>query len=354
MAIKPNYLTVSVYGSSTTSLIGNGLQVSQTVDADGLGYVDFKVDGRALGWDYDGGTTDRVELIDQDTGDVVALTRAGDYFRWTMNPDDLRGAGVEPGSTFSRSCRIVVTRTTGGDTASNAPGRWESEAFTVTVDRGIGFSPDLISGLVLHLDAYDFIDTASSTAVSSWEDRSKYGRDVSQGTGANQPTVTFDGTGRPHLLFDGSNDELDTVWAQYGDPCTVIVAAQIDSADATTRGIVQVGGTGGVRIGFNSSNLKVLTGSDSQNTTLPSLDTPFVAAATKAASGDAKVQLNLNAQVTATSTQAVTDGTVQIGKTAADSAAAIRVYEVIVYDSVISAENIARVVRALMKKWGAV
>lgn len=351
MAIEANFLTVYVKNSESSSLAVQGLRVAQIVDADGLGYVDLRVIGTHLGWDYDGGTTDRVELV-SDTGDVITLTRVGDYFRWTVTPEDLRGGENEPGDTFTSVCQVVVTRTTSGDTAANAPGRWTSREFTVTVDRKIGFSPDKIAGLQAWFDGYSFVADAAGTLEASWDDKSVYDRDLAQGTGANQPAKQTDGKGRPHLLFDGSNDQLDTAWVQFGDPCTVFVVAQIDSYDATTRGLVQVGGTGGVRIAFNSSNIKVLTGSDSANDTLPALDTTFVACATKAASGDAKISVNLGSQQTASSTQAVTDGLLGIGKTAADSAAACRIYEVVVYDTVLSSEDRARVTRYLMKKWG--
>lgn len=351
MAIEANYLSVYVKGNLSSSLVVQGLRVAQIVDADGLAFVDFRVDGTALGWDYDGGTTDRVELVSA-TGDVVTLTRVGDYWRWTVTPEDLRGGENEPGTTFTSVCQIVVTRTTAGDTASNAPGRWTSREFTVTVDRKTGFSPDQIAGLGLWLDGYSFVDDASATAEAAWDDKSVYDRDMAQGTGANQPLKYTDGKGRPYLLFDGTNDAMATAWALFGDPNTVFVVAQLVSVDATTRGIVQVGGTGGVRIAFNSSNIMVKTGSDSQNDTLPALNTTFVGCATKAASGDGKYSTNLGSQVTATSTQAVTDGICELGDTTADSAAAIRLYEVIVYDTVLSAENRARVTRYLMKKWG--
>jgi len=349
MAIQTNFLKVSIYGSSL-DLVTNGLRVSQVIDADGLAYVDFVIDGRALGWDYSS-TTDLVYLVCDTNGDSVALTRVGDVWRWTVAPDDLRSAGTAPNSTLALTCHIVVERTTGGDPVTNPPGRYDSREFAVTLDRKIGFSPDSISGLVLWLDAYDFAAVSAATAESTWDDKSVYDRDVSQATGANQPTVQFDGTGRPYLLFDGSNDQMATSWNLFTAPNTIFVVAACVAQDATTRGIIQVGGAGGARLAFNATNLKGMSGSDVANTTLPALNTPFVGTVTKAAGGAVKCQYNLVAIVDGGGTQAVTAGVVELADTTADAAANVRIYEVLVYDTVLSPANLAKVQRALLKKW---
>lgn len=351
MAIETNFLKVRVYGN-TLDPVSNPLRVAQQIDADGLGYVDFTIDGRSLGWDYSS-TTDLVYLVCQTNGDSVALSRVGDVWRWAVAPDDLRTAGTAPGDTVDLVCTVVVERTTGGDPVSNAPGRWTSREFTVKVDRKLGFSPDSISGLVLWLDAYQFASVAAATAEASWDDKSVYDRDVAQATGANQPTVQYDGTGRPYLLFDGSNDQMATTWNLFTAPNTIFVVAACVAQDATTRGIIQVGGTGGARLAFNATNLKGMSGTDVANTTLPTLNTPFVGTVTKAAGGAVKCQYNLSAIVDGGGTQAVTAGIVELADTTADAAANVRIYEVLVFDSVLAAANIAKTVRYLQKKWGA-
>lgn len=349
MPIDANHLEVKAYGSSQ-SVVSQGLRVQQVVDADGLGYVDFELGGRPVGWDYDS-TTDTVRMV-ATNGQSVSLTRKGDYWRWTVDPDDLGTGATAPGSSVARTCNVVVERTTGGDPVTNPPMRWTSRAFSVTLERQIGFSPDSVSGLGLWLDSYAHAAAADASAVASWDDYSLYDRDVSEAT--NTPTKRSDGQGRPYVLFDGSNDLLATSWAQFTAPCTVFVAGQIDSFDATVRGVVQVGGTNGVRIAFDSSNLKAVSGSDVANTSLPSLDTPFVATATKVAAGAVTIQRNLVTAVSQASTAAVTAGTVQICDTAADQPAAFALYELLVYDTVLAAADQARIQRYLMKKWGAV
>ncbi len=349
MPIDANAIAVRVYGSSQ-SLTSQGLRVQQIVDADGLGYVDFEVGGRPLGWDYSS-ATDTVRLVDTD-GHSVALTRVGDYWRWAVDPDDFGSASTPPGGTAARTCNVVVERTAGADPVTNPPQRWSSRPFALSIERQVGFSPDSIAGLGLWLDAYSLVSTADAASVASWDDKSIYDRDVSEAT--NQPTKRSDGQGRPYVLFDGSNDLLTTSWAQFAAPCTVFVAGQIDSYDATVRAFVQVGGSNGVRIAFDNANLKGASGADIADTSLPSLDTPFVATASKVAGGAVTIQRNLVAAVSQASAAAVTAGTVQIADTTADAAAAVGVYEILVYDSVLSSADQARVQRYLMKKWGAV
>lgn len=74
------------------------------------------------------------------------------------------------------------------------------------------FQPGSISGLALWLDASDLSTiTASSGAVSQWNDKSGNARHVSQGTASFQPTTgssTLNGLNV--ISFDGSNDNLRT------------------------------------------------------------------------------------------------------------------------------------------------
>lgn len=355
MPIEANYLSISVKNQSQ-SVVNVGLKIMQLVDADALGYYDFSVNGTALGWDYDGGTTDRVEMI-AETGEVETLTRVGDYWRLTVTPEIFGSPASAPGETVSKTCQIVVTRTTGGDTAANAPGRWSSKAFPVTIDRRIGFSPRRISGLVAWYSAYSLTEAVAGQ-VASWDDKGPYDFDLAQATSGQQPKRYNDGTGRPYLLFDGTDDNLLTAAQanggdQFGAACTIFVAGQIDTRDATVRGVVQVGGTNGARLAFDNTNLKGISGSDVANTTLPSLDDAFVATVTKTAGGAITVKKGLAAAVTQASSASVTPGIIQIGDEAADSASAFRLYELIVFSSVLTSEQQAQIIRYLQKQWNA-
>ncbi len=347
MANEANALTVSLYMNSKELKVlnsTNGPRVIQMVDADSINGVDFRVEGRHLLWDYDS-ATDAVSIETSD-GLSKALTRVGDYFRWVVQPDDLGGAAITPNSTGNKTAAIVVTRTLSG-----VPTRLASQDFTITLDRQVGFNPHSIAGLGLWLDAYSLTEAAGAV-ITTWDDKSPYDRDVTEAT--NKPARQNTGEGRPYALFDGTNDVLASTWAKFKAPCTLFVAAQMVTRNATVRGIAQVGGTNGVRIAFDTSNLKAITGSDVANTTLPELQQYFVATATKAAAGNATIQLGLNAAVTATSTAAVTEGTTQIGDTAADQPGNFGLFELLIYESVLSAANIEKVVRYLQKKWGTI
>lgn len=75
--------------------------------------------------------------------------------------------------------------------------------------RATGFNPRSISGLALWLDAADSTSYTIATGVSEWRDKSGNGRNFSQGTGNNQPTVRTNGlNSRNTFEFDGSNDVL--------------------------------------------------------------------------------------------------------------------------------------------------
>lgn len=82
---------------------------------------------------------------------------------------------------------------------------------TVAGIGGVGFSPLHLRGLALWLDAADTSTiTSSSGAVSQWNDKSGYGRNVSQATGSRQPTTgATTQNNRNVLTFDGG-DWLDT------------------------------------------------------------------------------------------------------------------------------------------------
>lgn len=64
------------------------------------------------------------------------------------------------------------------------------------------------AGAMFVLDAR-YINQADNSAVSTWKDRSSNGYDVTQATGANQPTLQTGEVGGSSIVrFDGSNDYL--------------------------------------------------------------------------------------------------------------------------------------------------
>lgn len=345
MAETVGYLDVATRGSRS-SFVSGGLTVYQPVDASAIAGdgILFDVKGDDLGWYYNS-STDLVYLINS-TGDSVSLTRVGDYWQWLVGPNDLRTPETAPGATSTMTCQIVAERNVAGVRT-----RLSSKPFTLNVVRQYGFAPGSIAGLVGHFDAYDLSAIADGAAVPSWDDRTLEDNDLTEAT--NRPAKRLTGAGRPFVWFDGTNDVLTSELSHLGTACTLFVAGFIDSYDATVRGFVQVGGTNGARLAFNSSNLQGRSGSDVANTSLPALDTWFVGVVTKTASGAITVQRGLNAPASQASTAAVTPGAITVGDTDADSPANVGIGEILIYDSVLSASNIERVVRALQNKWQA-
>jgi hypothetical protein len=72
-----------------------------------------------------------------------------------------------------------------------------------------GFNPTNISGLALWLDPTVASSLTISTGVQTWSDLSGNGKNFTQSTGNNQPTLTTIG-GKTALSFDGTNDHLLT------------------------------------------------------------------------------------------------------------------------------------------------
>lgn len=346
MAQTVGYLDVFLKGQSSSFVTG-GLTVYQPIDSSyiaGDGVL-FKISGEDLGWYYDS-STDLAFLITQDS-DAVALTRKGDWWQWIVGANDLRTPATAPNSDATMTAQLVIERNSSGTRT-----RLTSKPFTLTVKRQFGFVAGSISGLVAHYDAYDLTSIAENAVVPTWDDRSLNDNDLTEAT--NRPTKMLTGAGRPFVDFDGTNDILTSELANLGTACTCFVVAKIGSWDGTTRGIIQIGGTNGGRIAFNSSNLKGISGSDTANTSLPAaLDTWFVATMTKTASGAITIQKGTGSEVSQASTAAVTAGAITVGDTAADAIADCSVAEIIVYDSVLSATNIERVVRSLQQKWQA-
>ena len=106
---------------------------------------------------------------------------------------------------------------------------------------GIGISaPDNIRGLQLWLDANDRSTiTESGDKVSRWDDKSGNGNDVTQGTGANQPTTQSDAqNGKNVLVFDGTNHFMSSVFDASLDirnDFTIIYVAKTDDTTMTRR-----------------------------------------------------------------------------------------------------------------------
>jgi hypothetical protein len=104
------------------------------------------------------------------------------------------------------------------------------------------FRPSDLLGLELWLDASDastITSSGSPATVSQWDDKSGNGRNVTQGTAANQPTTgSTTQNGLNVLVFDGSNDSLASANGalQLAD-LTAFCVARSQTASRTICGV---------------------------------------------------------------------------------------------------------------------
>jgi hypothetical protein len=108
------------------------------------------------------------------------------------------------------------------------------------------FSPADISNLYLWLDADDAstFTYSSGVVISQWNDKSGNGRNATQATVSRQPTRA---TSPARVVFDGSNDVINTSATYDGNIFTTFVVCRFSS---TTQQTLIGFGTGGTQIYF--------------------------------------------------------------------------------------------------------
>jgi hypothetical protein len=119
-----------------------------------------------------------------------------------------------------------------------------------------GFDPLSISSLSLWLDATDTGSTVLDQGVTTWRDKSGNGRDFSQGTGNNQPTI---GTlnGRRALSFNGTSAQMtrDIVHADICDASGAASFVVFQPSSDSIYSVLHIGVTlGGHRDRFSDGN----------------------------------------------------------------------------------------------------
>lgn len=119
-----------------------------------------------------------------------------------------------------------------------------------------GFNPKSIAGLSLWLDATDATSTVLDQGVSAWNDKSGNGRNFSQSTGNNQPTVSTL-NGKRALSFNGTSAQmtLDGVTlSTLADATGAAVFVVFQPSNDTTYSVFHSGGDTGHRDRFSDGN----------------------------------------------------------------------------------------------------
>jgi hypothetical protein len=130
-----------------------------------------------------------------------------------------------------------LTISSGLTSSTSTDGSFKVTTFTAgsgTISIPI-FNPTLVSGLTGWYDATNVssFTFSSGTVVSQWNDLSSSGRNITQGTVANQPTrnTTMGSNALSALTFDGTNDVLTvTGLTSYSGSMAIFVAADADNA----------------------------------------------------------------------------------------------------------------------------
>jgi len=224
------------------------------------------------------------------------------------------------------------------------------------------------SNLQLHLKA-DNINLNNLEKVSSWTDASGFSRDFTQGTSASQPTYRVNGAnGKSFVEFDGSNDHLSLAYtsAINGSNLTIFtVYTPFDENSSATDGILtSKSSSAGYGIRYNGSVDATGLGFVTSGPTLNELNSgsntfeirgdPAITTA-KISAGDIDLRLNGSQVATNSGTYVpLGSGNAYVG---ADFASSLQnyfkghIYEIIVYDSALSDNNIQLVEGYLARKY---
>jgi hypothetical protein len=101
---------------------------------------------------------------------------------------------------------------------------------------GASFAPTDLSGLIGWFKA-DSLALSNGAAVATWTDLAPAPHDLSQATGANQPTYnTNQINGLPAVTFDGTNDSLaSAAWASPTAGGTIFAVANVALVDGASH-----------------------------------------------------------------------------------------------------------------------
>lgn len=219
------------------------------------------------------------------------------------------------------------------------------------------FSPDDIAGLQLWLDASDETTiTASSGAVSQWDDKSGNGNHVSQGTAAAQPTTGTRTLNAQNVIdFDGTDNMRSLTSVGVPQPWTSFVAVRWDAGGGTAPyAIADRTGFDGLVSLLNTDDIRMFAGSNFQFATSITLDAPHVVAAVY--NGASSVGA-IDGSATTGNPGTNLWNLIRLGSSGSspgDSSGTLDgfIAEVLVYDSALSTADRETVESYLASKWG--
>jgi len=220
------------------------------------------------------------------------------------------------------------------------------------------FLPTDISGLAAWYDASDAstITDAGAGAVSQWTDKSGNARTLTQGTAGSRPTTgTRTQNGRNVLDFDGSADYMSasSAFTQGTSDTVFVVCLNDDGADSTSQVVYNSDDVSNAhcRLLKVSTNVWRATSGAALDAGTPNTSAHLLAGVFNGTSGSS---LRLDGTSIATGSTGTNSASVSshVGRNGAGTAYWDGwVAEILHYDSVLSATDIARVEAFLNAKW---
>lgn len=238
----------------------------------------------------------------------------------------------------------------------------------------MSFSSSTVSGMKCWFKASS-LSLNDGDAVTAWTDSSGNGLDLAQGTGANQPVYKANlRHGKPAVRFDGSNDHLFRASVGWQATTTVFAVVKKTWQTAEYGGIMGAAAyaatagfglltTGGAANGWANKDLLVV-GSGYDNTSnprafgtygsIPNDSIQIIEAGANATASYVKIGGETISTTTSAAACDTTSGNLVVGSTATSGSDFMEgdIFEIIVYDKILSAPEVALVEAHLRSEYG--
>lgn len=312
MAIEKNFINFSVKGSQADP-ISDGVKIYVPTHADSVGPMYFRIDWYDMGITYAAG--DKV-FITTTSGFGAELTKVADtdYWALTISTDLFGAGGILPGGVVQYTAYLTYQDTGSAPVVTT----YTSQAFTLTVERGLSWNPYVYSGVTVRgwWSAWDITGVSEGVAIgSTWTDRSQYEMDLVQATAADQPTYQEDGIGRPYVKFDGTSDVMAATPKVLGT-LGVIAVVRMRGLSATPAPIAFFDETTDWEVRFTSTNFEAARSTTSQTAKVLAENEWVAVGAMLDSSGNITTTVNGGAVTTTAAAGTLAAATFQVGKNA--------------------------------------
>lgn len=301
------------------------------------------------------GTAKTGFTVTSSTGTFKGFPTPTYTYQWKRNGTPISGAIAAAYVLQAADVGQPITCTV---TATNAAGT--ASATSASVTPSAPFSPSSLSGLQAWYDAGQISGvTTDGAAVASWTDLSGNGRHATQATAGMQPVLKTGANGiggAPVVRFDGTDDWLKTASFALAQPLTAVLIYKPRAHPSSTRQVLAEG-AGFDRIFAHTSggNPSMTFGTALGGTQFLTLGTPRIVRCI--ANGASSSMVFDNGKGTTSAAGNVGAGAIagglQIGgENGSGFAPSCDVAEVILYNRVLTAPELANLEGYLSEKYG--